>query len=326
MHWTHSLGEIGLERISAALPGLNWDNVINFKVILLSIVLEALPFVLLSVIVSAFLHNFVSDDFIRRIIPKSKLLSIVPAAFLGILFPVCDCGMVPIVRRLVMKGVPLHAAVSFMLAAPIINPVVTAATAFAFKANMNMVVFRLGTALFTACFSGWLISILFKSDELKSAAHTHHHGCGCAEHDDDFPSARPSFADKLLRTVYDASNEFFEMGKYLILGAIMGALAQIVIPRVLLLAVGQNPVLSIGVMMLFAFVISVCSAADAFIAASFVTSFSPGSLIAFMVFGPMIDLKNILMLLHSFRARFVLSLVAAVVFSCTVSAYLINHL
>jgi uncharacterized protein len=304
---------------------LNWNNVINFKIILLSIVLEALPFVLLSVIVSAFLHNFVSDDFIRRIIPKSKLLSIVPAAFLGILFPVCDCGMVPIVRRLVMKGVPLHAAVSFMLAAPIINPVVAAATMFAFKTNINMVFFRLGTAFFLACFSGWLISIFFKGNELKSATHAHHHGCG-DDHDDDFPSARLSFSDKLLRTVYDASNEFFEMGKYLIMGAIMGALAQILIPRALLLAVGQHSVLSIGVMMLFAFVISVCSAADAFIAASFVTSFSPGSLVAFMVFGPMIDLKNILMLSHSFRRRFVLCLVVVVSFSCAAVACLINAL
>jgi len=306
---------------------LNWNNVINFKIILLSIVLEAMPFVLLSVIVSAVLHNFVSDDFIRRIIPKSKLLSIIPAAFLGILFPVCDCGMVPIVRRLVMKGVPLHAAVTFMLAAPIINPVVAAATAFAFKTNINMVFFRLGTAFFVACFSGWLISIFFKGDELKSVTDAHHHGCGCGEqHNEDYPPARISFSDKLLRTVYDASNEFFEMGKYLIMGAIMGALAQILIPRALLLAVGQHSVLSVGVMMLFAFVISVCSAADAFIAASFVTSFSPGSLVAFMVFGPMIDLKNILMLSHSFRGRFVLCLVVVVSFSCAAVAYLINAL
>lgn len=313
----------------SALPSLNWDNVINFKIILLSIVLEALPFVLLSVIVSAFLHNFISDDFIRRIIPKSKLLSIVPAAFLGVLFPVCDCGMVPIVRRLVRKGVPLHAAISFMLAAPIINPVVAAATAFAFKTNINMVVFRLGTAFLVACFSGWLVSIFFKGDELKGESHTHRHGCGCGcgdHHGDDYPPTRLSFSDKLLRTIYDASNEFFEMGKYLIMGAIMGALAQIVIPRALLLAIGQNPILSVGVMILFAFVISVCSAADAFIAASFAASFSPGSLVAFMVFGPMIDLKNLLMLLHSFRVRFVLCVVAAVLFTCTVSAYLINHL
>lgn len=311
------------------LDSITWDNLINFKIILLSIVLEALPFVLLSVIVSAFLNNFVSDDLIRKIIPKNRLLSTVPAAFLGIIFPVCDCGMVPIVRRLVMKGVPLHAAVSFMLAAPIINPVVATATAFAFRTNINMVFFRLGTAFSVACIAGLLTSLFFKGNELKADTHNHGHGCGCSDHHDDMNesfSRNLSFSDKLLRTIYDASNEFFEMGKYLVLGAMMGALAQILIPRALLLSVGQHSTLSVGVMMLFAFIISVCSAADAFISASFITSFSPGSLVAFMVFGPMIDLKNILMLQHSFRFRFVLWL-AVIVFSLTAgAAYLINHL
>ncbi|HMM23162.1 MAG TPA: permease [Selenomonadales bacterium] len=317
-----------LSVFAPVLSSVNWDNVVNFKIILLSIVLEALPFVLISVLVSAFLHNFVSEDFIRKIIPKNRLLSTVPAALLGLLFPVCDCGMVPIVRRLVMKGVPLHTAVSFMLAAPIINPVVAAATAFAFRANIDIVFLRLGTAFFVACAAGLLCSVFFKSSELKKDAVSHSHSCGCCGHhhetEDVFPR-KLSLSSKLLRTIYDAGNEFFEMGKYLVVGAMMGALVQILLPRALLLSVGQHPLLSVGVMLLFAFVVSVCSAADAFIAASFITSFSPGSLVAFMVFGPMIDLKNILMLQHSFRLRFVLWL-AAVVFSLTAgAAYLINH-
>ena len=114
------------------------------------------------------------------------------------------------------------------------------------------------------------------------------------------------------------------MGKYLLIGAMVGAFSQVLLPRTALLSVGQDSLLSIGVMMLFAFYISVCSAADAFIAASFTNSFSPGSLIAFMVFGPMIDLKNILMLLHAFRARFVLCLSFIVTIVCAAAAYLIN--
>lgn len=315
-----------LEMSMAALTSpTNWGNVVNFKIILLSIVIEALPFVLFSVIVSAILNNFVSEDVIRRIIPKNKLLSIIPASLLGILFPVCDCGMVPIVRRLVMKGVPLHTAVSFMLAAPIINPVVTAATSFAFRTNSNMVLFRLGATFFIACLAGWLTGILFKGNELKTGPAMHHHACSCCgHHDEDRPLTQFSFAEKIVHTLHDAGNEFFEMGKYLLIGAMLGALAQILLPRALLLSVGQDPFLSIGVMMLFAFGISVCSAADAFIAASFANSFSPGSLVAFMVFGPMIDLKNILMLLHAFRARFVICLSVIVAVLCGTIAYLIN--
>ncbi len=306
---------------------LNSGDIANFKIILLSIVLEALPFVLLSVIVSAILHNFVTEGMIHKLIPRNKLFSIIPATLLGILFPVCDCGMVPIVRRLVMKGVPLHTAVSFMLAAPIINPVVTAATAFAFRNNGNMVLFRLGTAFFVACLAGWLISIFFKGNELKINAAIYQHACCCCDHHtEDHRVKGSTFTEKVVYTIYDASNEFFEMGKYLLIGAMLGAFAQIILPRPLLLAVGQHSFLSIVVMILFAFGVSICSAADAFIAASFNTSFLPGSLIAFMVFGPMLDFKNTLMLLHAFRMRFVFLLVAIVAILCGGSAYLINLL
>jgi uncharacterized protein len=301
---------------------LTWDNLINFKIIVLSIVIEALPFVLFSIIVSAILHNFVTENMIRRIIPQNRFLSIVPASLLGILFPVCDCGMVPIVRRLVMKGVPLPTAVSFMLGGPIINPVVTAATVAAFKVNFNMVIFRLGTAFLVACFAGWLTSLFFKGNELKANATYHQHTCGCCEDHMD----QPSFTDMLIRTIYVASNEFFDMGKYLVMGAMLGALTQIIISRPLLLSVGQHSYLSIGVMMLFALCVSVCSAADAFIAASFYSSFSAGSLVAFMVFGPMVDLKNTLMLLHAFRVRFVVWLALVIAILCFVAAFLVNHL
>jgi hypothetical protein len=295
---------------------------VNFKIILLSIVIEALPFVLFSVLISAILHNFVTEDMIGRIIPKNTLLSIIPAAFLGIFFPICDCGMVPVVRRLINKGVPLHTAVTFMLAAPIVNPVVTAATVFAFRTSGNMVLFRLGAALGVACVAGWLTSLVFKGNELTPDWVASQDGCSCcslAKED-----GQVSFLDKVFQTIYDAGDEFFEMGKYLLLGAMLGSVAQIMLPRVLLYTVGQSQFLSIGVMMFFAFSISVCSSADAFIASSFLTTFSTGSLVAFMVFGPMVDLKNVLMLLHAFRWRFVVWLAVIVAALCFLAACLIN--
>lgn len=295
----------------------------NFKIILLSIVLEALPFVLLSVIVSAFLHNFVSDGALQRIIPKNRLLSIVPAALLGVLFPVCDCGMVPIVRRLVSKGVPMHSAVAFMLAAPIVNPVVAAATTYAFRTNTTIVVLRVGVAFLVACSVSLICSMLFKGSQLQPVPRHSHGGCACHQVNE-YYYEEYTFADKLIRTVRDAGSEFFEMGKYLLIGAMLGAAVQVLLPRPLLVSVGQDSVLSVGLMLLFAFVVSVCSSADAFIAASFNTTFSTGSLIAFMVFGPMLDLKNTFMLLGSFRFGFVVWLLLTVGGMCAVAAYLIN--
>ncbi len=301
-----------------------WNQLVNFKIILLSIIIEAFPFLLFSVIVSSLLNNFVSENSLRRILPRNNLLSIIMACFLGLLFPVCDCGMVPIVRRLILKGVPLPAGISFMLAAPIVNPVVGAATAFAFQNNSNVVLLRLGVAFLVALSTGLLINIFFKGSELKSHSQLQSHSHGCCQHITVNPGEY-SLTEKLFNTIRDANNEFFEMGKYLFIGAMLGALSQIAVPREILLALGQHSLLSIGVMMLFAFLISVCSAADAFIAASFNTHFTVGSLVAFMVFGPMVDLKNILMLLHTFRTRFVVSLTLIIIILCSSAAYIINN-
>lgn len=300
-----------------------WNQLVNFKIILLSIIIEAFPFLLLSVIISSLLNNFVSENSLRNIIPKDNLLSIIIACFLGLLFPVCDCGMVPIVRRLILKGIPLPAGIAFMLAAPIVNPVVGTATAFAFQNNSNVVLLRLGVALIVAFCTGIIINVFFKGSELKALSQIQSHAHGCCQH----VTANHidcSLTNKIFNTIRDASNEFFEMGKYLFMGAMLGALSQIVVPHEMLVTLGQHSFLSIGAMMLFAFFISVCSAADAFIAASFNANFTVGSLVAFMVFGPMIDLKNILMLLHTFHTRFVVCLILIIIILCSSAAYIIN--
>ncbi|SFM19568.1 permease [Pelosinus propionicus] len=318
--------EDAIATIAAAVWTDNWNHMINFKVILLSIVIEAFPFLLMSVIVSALLNNFVSENTIRNLIPKSNILSIFIACFLGILFPLCDCGMVPIIRRLILKGVPLPAAITFMLAAPIVNPVVSAATAFAFQNNLYVVLLRLGTALAVALCTGLLLNSFAKGRQLKSPSQLHGHSHGCCQHMLTSHHPGHSLLHRSINTLRDACHEFFEMGKYLVIGAMLGSLSQIAIPREILVSMGQDSSFSIGVMMVFAFFISVCSAADAFIAASFSSSFTLGSLVAFMIFGPMIDLKNIFMLLHTFRTKFVCCLTLIVIMLCSSAAYLINHL
>lgn len=313
------ISSLVLEYIQNDVDLITWKIILNFKTIFLGIIIEALPFILISVIVSSLLHNFVSEELIRRVLPKNKTYSIMLACFLGMIFPACDCGMVPIVRRLVMKGVPLYSAVAFMLSAPIINPVVATATTYAFNSS-EMALTRISIAFLIAFTTGWLISKLFKGTELKDMEHSHNHSCGCTCHS--HSEHKVLLHEKFLNVLDDACNEFFEMGKYLILGSFIGAAVQTFIPRGLLLNIGHEPLLSIIVMMLFAFAISVCSSADAFIASSFSTSFTTGSLVAFMVFGPMIDIKNTLMLLHTFRLRFVIFLVAIVSLLCVLETYL----
>lgn len=312
--------------VQYGLRNFDLQNLINFKIILLSIVIEAFPFVLLSVLVSAGMNHFLSESTLQKCIPKNTLLGLLLAALLGILFPVCDCGMVPIVRRLLLKGVPLRFAVTFMLAAPIINPVVTTATWFAFNGNSLMLLYRLTAAFAIACCAGLTVDLLFGGNALRQASHeSPEAACSCGCHASPVPR-QASFAEKIMNTFRDAGVEFFDMGKYLLLGAMLGAALQILLPRQLLLGLGQDPLYSVIAMLLLAFSVSVCSSADAFIAASFSSSFTPGSLIAFMVFGPMIDAKNLLMLLHVFRTRFVATLTVLVILLCGGIAYWLNVL
>lgn len=310
-------------KISISNLSITWSGFLNFKTIFLSIIIEAIPFILIGVFVSALLQNFISEEQIKRFLPGNKYAKILLACLMGIIFPVCECGIVPVARRLVSKGVPLYSAVTFMLAAPIINPVVASSTAVAFSANPKMVCYRLGLAFFVSFAVGILVSCFFDSGELRGTMSHSNCDCGCS-HDNRHLSG--TFLNRLISTLRDACDEFFEMGKFLILGACLAAFVQTTLSLDVLLNIGQGLWTSIAAMMAFAFGISVCSSADAFIAASFSSHFTTGSLLAFMVFGPMIDLKSVLMMLNAFKPRFVVMLTVVVVLLVISGAYLFNFL
>ena len=295
---------------------------LTFKVVFLGIIIGALPFVIIGVFVSAFLENFVSEEIISKFFPANRYLGILLACLLGIIFPICECGIVPVARRLISKGVPLYSAIAFMLAAPIINPVVASSTALAFSNNHSMVWLRLGLGFLVAYLTGLFLSFFVKGNQLNAGGSASCE-CDCVQEQVDISR---SITAKIGNTVVNASEEFFEMGKYLVIGAFPGALAQTFIPRQILLGIGHQPLFSAIVMVVFAFGVSVCSSADAFIAASFASSFSRGSLLAFMVFGPMVDVKNTLMMLNAFKPRFVILLILIIFFLVIESAFLINIL
>ena len=246
--------------------------------IFLGIVIEALPFVLLGVFISTMIAHYVDENKLIKIIPKNRFGAIIVASFIGFLFPVCECGNIPVARRLINKGVKPNVVLTFLLAAPVINPVVIFATWSAFKFMPEIVYLRIIFTFLIAWLIGFIFSFYPDQAELvstykKNPKSKHLHG---------------SFSKTL-------SDEFFEMMKVLVFGALLASFIQVIIPRNMILAIGTGPILSVLAMILFAFVISVCSNVDAFIALSYVNSFLPGSLLAFLVFGPMIDLKSLFM-------------------------------
>lgn len=314
MDCSYNLAERRIIRLFTHLP----HSFLQMNTIFISILIEALPFVLIGVFIAGFIQMFISEQFIARIIPKNKFLAVIVGSVIGVFFPSCECGIVPIVRNLMLKGVPLHAGIAFMLTAPIINPVVVFSTYVAFGSTWEMPILRIVGSLVVAIIVGNAIAYFYKGTGLKDRflrveeavheephPHEHHH------------HHKLSFSQKVWHTLQHAVDEFFSVGKYLVLGALLAAAMQTYIKTSTLSAIGHGPVLSILLMMVLAFLLSLCSEADAFIGASFRSVFSTQSIVAFLVFGPMLDIKNLLMMGSTFKAKFILYIVAgatAVVF------------
>jgi uncharacterized protein len=283
---------------------------LQMNTVFISILIEALPFVLIGVLIAGVIQMFVTEEMLARIIPKNKVLAVLFAAFLGAIFPACECGIVPITRRLIAKGVPVFAAIPFMLTGPIINPVVLFSTFVAFGNQWDVMIYRGGLAMVVAVLVGFLLAVQFKNAKvLKNEIH-HLSKKPAANETAAAIEVQPvSFFSKLIGTFVHAVEEFFSVGKYLVIGALIAAGMQTYVKTSTLLAIGQGEVSSSLVMMGLAFVLSLCSEADAFIASSFQSTFTIGSIVAFLVYGPMLDIKNVLMMLAAFKKKLVLSLI-----------------
>lgn len=282
-------------------------NLQTFKILFISIILEAFPFILLGVLFSALLQVFVTDEFIRKYTPKNPIAGVLFGAFLGLLFPLCECGMIPVVRRLIRKGMPAYIGIVYLLAGPIVNPIVFTSTLAAFRTTPEMAYSRMGLAFAVSVLVGLILyrfmrkSPLKENSAFKMIGHNHNHN----EHKNG-----KGVLGRMASILLHASDEFFEMGKYLIFGAFLTAIIQAVVDHSTLVTFAEQPFYSYLFMMAFAFILSICSTSDAFIASSFNGIFDFGPLLAFLVFGPMIDLKNTLMLFSTFRVKIVFVLIA----------------
>jgi uncharacterized protein len=274
-----------------------------FSTRFLGIFIEAVPFLLLGTLVSGMIGAFVRHDDIARLIPRNRVLATFGGAFLGLLFPVCECGVVPVTRRLFTKGLPLPIGITFLLAAPFMNPIVFASTFIAFGFGPVFLLRFLVTA--TVAISVGLLFAFFAhpEDVLLPAAQEDPEACA-------LPPPRPQFLPGMRAALLDAGGEFFEMGRYLIVGSMLAAAMQTFVPQEALVALGAGPVISVLAMQVLAFVLSVCSTVDAFIALAFTTTFSLGGIVAFLSFGPMVDIKSTMMFLGVFQRRIVFYLIA----------------
>lgn len=306
---------IGLSLLAALLLGSiayqasssNLDFALVFSVFatrFLGIFVEAVPFLLLGSITSGLIETFIKSDDIMRYLPRNRLGAAIGGAFLGLVFPVCECGVVPVARRLFKKGTPVSLGIAFLLAAPFMNPIVFASTYIAFGFGpvfIGRIIVTILVAVIVAVVIGGFAqrSAVLKPISLGGKIDDHAH-CNHEE---------PSTRAKLMGALGIAGDEFFEMGRFLIFGSILAALMQTLVPQESLLALGTGPVLSVVFMQILAYVLSVCSTVDSFLALAFVNTFTTGAIVSFLSFGPMVDIKSTLMFTGVFRRRIVLYLV-----------------
>lgn len=293
-----------------------------FLTVFLGVFLQAVPFLAIGVLLSSAIQVYVQPEWIQRKFPKQVITGQLFAIVAGFCLPVCDCASIPVFQSLVKKGVPMPAAVTFMLVSPVINPVVILSTWYAFNGNVRMIAARCGLGVLCAVLSGLTYLVcppgkVLLTDDAGQAG-------GCRDYDD--PAENPERSSRFFMMMRHAQNEFFAVGKYLLTGIFVSTVFQDMQPAMIRSGAGIPLAASILFMMAMAFVLSLCSSSDAVVARSMAGVFPVGALMGFLVFGPMMDIKNIAMLLGGFRAKFAARLLVTAFLICFVAVLMFASL
>ncbi len=319
------------------------DKIKDFIVIFTSILYEAMPFIVLGAVIAGLLEELVPQRIVAKIIPRSRVLAIAIGGLLGIFFPMCECGIIPVMRRLLRKGVPLSCCVCYMLAGPIINVVVMLSTYVAFSGMENvrittadrplrqlggteMMCLRVGLGYLVAFGTSLIVEWQYRKHGNKLLAPLAVPTPATVKGDDEeeVAEARRPALQRLGSIAETALHDFVDITFYLILGALLAALSRQLISHGEVEDLSRNmPVAAIGLMMGLAIVLCLCSEADAFVAASFV-ALRPSAKLAFLVLGPMLDFKLYAMYTRVFRPRLIWTIISSVVVQVLVYS-LITH-
>ena len=292
---------------------------------------EAMPFIVLGAVVAGILEEFLPQQAITKFLPKAAVPAVMIGALLGLIFPMCECGILVVMRRLLRKGLPLSCCIAYMLAGPVINVVVIFSTWVAFKdfgLGAEMVGLRVGLAFIVACVTALIVHVQYAKHGNALLTRTAiPPAMPAADADPDAPPpARGSVMTRLGNISATALHDFVDITVFLILGAVLAAVAkQNISPDQIETLSRDQPFLAIPAMMLLAVVMCLCSEADAFVAASF-TNMHLSAKLAFLVLGPMLDLKLILMFTRVFRPRLILTIALSttiLVFTLTILVHLI---
>lgn len=280
--------------------------------IFLGVFLQAAPFLAVGVLLSSLIQVYLKPDWIQRKFPRKILAGQLFAVIAGFCLPVCDCASIPVFKSLVKKGVPMPAAVTFMLVSPVINPVVILSTWYAFNGSYKMIAARCGLGVLCAVLCGLTYLVRPPRDYILGNAVPIQAAC----EDYSLLMNTDTRLSRFLLMMRHAQNEFFAVGKFLLTGIFVSTLFQDLLSQAVSSGGGIAPWRALLLMMGLAFVLSLCSSSDAVVARSMAGSLPVGAVLGFLVFGPMMDIKNAAMLLSGFKTVFVTRLFITTVLVC----------
>lgn len=315
------------------------DQIRDFLLTFSSILWEAMPFIVLGALIAGILEEFLPGHWITKFMPKNPLAAAAVGGSLGLIFPMCECGIVVVMRRLLKKGLPLSCCIAYMLAGPILNVVVLLSTFYAFKTHevngyrigYDMVLLRAGLGFLIATTTGVIVYLVSKKNgpaSLVTVAIAPPKPTLLPMADGDEPVA-PAKPKSLLKRFSNISgtalHDFMDITVFLILGAILAACAKLYLQAGTIESISQEqPVVAIPLMMLVAVLMCLCSEADAFVAASF-TKMHVSAKLAFLVLGPMLDLKLLMMFTRVFRAKLIGIIVVCTVTQVFIYSMIVHH-
>lgn len=302
---------VALEGAGFSLPNEAQD----LLTLSISVVIESLPFVILGIVLSIVVQVWLPDGILMKYLPRNPVLRRFCISLFGIFLPVCECGNVPLARGLIVGGFTVPESMTFLLAAPIVNPITIITTHQAFGFDDGILVARLLGGLAIANIIGWLFSLKRRQDDLLTPSFA----AECRRPADEHQHSRTA------KSVDIFIREASVIMPALFIGALVAGAIQVVVPREVLVTLGSNPLWSILAMMVLAFVIAVCSNVDAFFILPFANTFMPGSIATFLVFGPIIDIKMLAILRTTFTTRVLVQLTVVVGLLSALVGLVVNY-
>lgn len=282
--------------------------------VFVSVFVQAMPFLVLGVVISGAIGAWVTPERLRRLLPRNPAAAVGVAGVGGVLLPGCECGSVPVARRLMAGGVPRGAALTFLLAAPAVNPVVVVATLVAFPGLPQVALARFAASMVAAVVVGWIWLRVGRADRaFAGLGGVHADHCG----------ADPGGGSRWGVFLATARGDLVTAGSYLVLGAAAVAVFHVVLPAGLARDLGANPVAAVAVAAALAVVLSLCSESDAFVASA-MTALPLLPRLVFLVVGPVVDLKLAVLYVGAFGRRFALRFVPVVFGVAVVSALVVG--